>query len=162
MQNYNDPAVQEEVHRQIKEVKKATVAFPCEVEAWRVNRVESHDKFGDTVELDRLLGSTTVHTAEEMREFGNRWKKHAANITMYNVAIRVIDADQKAKMVVYPRKAFNLDDVTKTTAERDREKVQRTLLQQKQETQGIGDFDKTPDIEHIMDELTSEKIVNST
>lgn len=143
---------------EIKQQMGRTIKFPIEMEGWYVERYETNDEHGDQVRRHGKIESFTAHTPEQMRGFGSKMKVFAGNTSLYNVMITTIQSDGTEKSIVYPRQVPKaVEDVTKTTDERWRDKVQKELHHAKVETQGIGDFDKKPDFEDVIDLMDEEE-----
>ena len=148
--------MRKEFNRQIEE---KTARFPWFMEAFYVERFDS-DKYGDEVRIAGKIESYTANTPESVRDFGNRMKLIAANSKLFNVMITMIDGNGRQNSRVLPRNPpahiQNKQQLQMTTDERWREKVQKTLYKAKQENLGTGDFDKKPDVEHVIDELIDD------
>ena len=148
--------MRKEFNRQIEE---KTAKFPWFMEGFYVERFDS-DKYGDEVRIAGKIESYTANTPEAVREFGNRMKLIAVNTKLFNVMITMTDGNGRQNSRVLPRNPpahiQNKQQLQMTTDERMREKVQQTLYRAKQETLGTGDFDKKPDVEHVIDDLLDE------
>ena len=153
--NPRKPRSQQDV---IKQQMGRTIKFPVELEGWYVERYETNDPHGDQVRRYGKIESFTAADPIQMRNFGNKMKVIAGNTSLYNVMITTVQSDGTEKSIVYPRKVPKaIEDVTKTTDEIWRGKVKKELHEAKVETQGIGDFDKKPDFEDVIDLMDEEE-----
>ena len=152
--------VREVFERQMQAAREANLQWPANLVAYRVELFET-DEFGWQVSIHSVVEEKTAHTPEEVREWGNTIKVIAANEKDYNIAVfnwSQIDEYGDPKVIVYPRKVpKSIQDVTKLTNQRARERIQRHLHDVKVATQGVGDFDKKPDVEHFIEDLIRDE-----
>ena len=148
--------MRKEFNRQMEE---KTARFPWELTGFYVERYDS-DKYGDEVRIAGKIESFTANTPEAVREFGNRMKLIAANSKLFNVMITMIDGNGRQNSRVLPQNPpahiQNKQQLQMTTDERWRAKIQKDLYKAKQESLGVGDFDKKPDVEHVIDDLIDD------
>ena len=148
--------VEEEIKRQMRARK---LKWPISLEAWKVARYDDPE-FGAQVTCVDLIEAYTAHTPEQVREWGNKIKVIAANEQHHNVAVfdwTNLNEEGEPRVVAYPRKVpKHLEYVTKTTDQRIREKVQKQLHDAKVASQGVGDFDKKPDLNDYLQSLRED------